>query len=128
MGALGLCLVLLTAAADPSAPEASPPNPSAADPSEGLAAAVPPPPTPAAAEGPFLIDLGAKLESMVGTQLGGSFDQNTVTTNFVLEPGLLIQQRSPTGKLTLSYVPWLLYTPTDPHNVLVFHRVIVEAQ
>jgi hypothetical protein len=113
MGALGLCLVLLTAAADSS---------------EGLGAPPPPASTTAVAQEQFTFDLGAKLESMLGTQLVGSFTQNTVTTNFVLEPGVFFQQRSRTGQLTISYVPWLLYTPSDSDQALVFHRILVESQ
>jgi hypothetical protein len=119
MEAIGLCLVLLTAAADPS---------------NGLAGE-PPPAT--IAEQQLLINVGAKVESLVGTQLVGSFDPTSVTGNFVLEPGILIQERSRTGQVTLSYVPWLLYAPYAPGSIwggkipgqkLIFNRVLVEAQ
>ena len=112
MGALGLCLVLLTAAADSSEGLGGPPVASST----------------AIAEEQLTFNLGAKLESMLGTQLVGSFTQNTVTSNFVLEPGVLLQERTRSGQLTLSYSPWLLYTPTDSDTALVFHRILVEAQ
>ncbi|MGO9831066.1 MAG: hypothetical protein ACLPJH_13085 [Myxococcaceae bacterium] len=109
MGALGLCLVLLTLGADPS---------------EDLEGAAP----KGQAEEQFLINVGAKLESLLGTELIGSVDQYSVTENFVLEPGIFIQQRSHTGQVTVSYVPWLLYTPSAPDQKLLFNRVLVEVE
>jgi hypothetical protein len=75
------------------------------------------------------INLGAKLEGLVGTQLVGPFVGNVVTTNFVLEPEIQVQELSRTGKLTLSYLPWLLYAPAaPPPNKLLFNRIVVEAE
>ncbi len=109
MGALGLCLVLLTLGADPS---------------EDLEGAAP----KAAEEEQFVLNFGAKLEALYGTELIGSVDQYSVTSNFVLEPAILVQQRSHTGQVTIVYVPWLLYTPAVPDQKLLFNRVLVEVE
>ncbi len=116
MGALGLCLVLLTAGADPGAG----PKPGATEEETGAPKA----PT----EERYTFNLGAKLESLVGTELQGSFNQTEVTSNFILEPGVLFRERSGTGQVTLSYVPWLLYTPADPGQTLFFNRLLVDVQ
>ena len=109
MGALGLCLVLLTLGADAS--------------EDAEAAGVKP-----VAEEQFTVNLGAKLEALLGTELIGTVDQYTVTSNFVLEPGVLIQEKSHTGQVTISYVPWLLYTPAEPTQKLLFNRFLVDVQ
>ncbi len=116
MGALGLCLVLLTAGADTGA------GPAPTSKEEEIAA----PKLPV--EERYTFNLGAKLESLVGTELQGSTSQYQVTSNFILEPGVLFRERSSTGQVTLSYVPWLLYTPVAPNQTLFFNRLLVDAQ
>jgi len=120
MGALGLCLVLLSAGAGDTAQA---PAPGEAPPEEE-AVAVPKAP----AEERFTFNIGAKLESLVGTELQGSFTQSQVTSNFILEPGALIRERSNTGQVTISYIPWLLYAPADPNQRLFFNRLLVVAE
>ena len=68
------------------------------------------------------VDVGAKEESQLGTQLVGSPVAGAVSTNFVLEPGIVIEERSRTGDLLLAYDPWLLYSPSVPDQVLALHR------
>jgi hypothetical protein len=108
MGALGLCLVLVAAAADGPV----------------LAGDAPP---AVVAEQQLSVDVGVKMEALVGTELVGSFTPDSITKNYVAEPGILIKERSRTGEVTLSYVPWILYTPSDKGQWLVFNRVLVEA-
>jgi hypothetical protein len=72
------------------------------------------------------VDVGAKVETQVGTSLAGVAPAGTVSGNLQLEPGILIQERSATGVLTLSYIPWLLASTTTS-KVLVLNRFRAEA-
>jgi hypothetical protein len=67
-------------------------------------------------------DVGAKEESQLGTELVGSPIAGAISTNFVLEPAVVLEERSRTGEFLLAYDPWLLYSPSVPDQILALHR------
>jgi hypothetical protein len=80
---------------------------------------------PAPADQQLSVDLIATLQSQVGTDVG-NFGSG-VGTDLQLEPGVIIREQSHTSSLTLAYIPWLLYTPSQPDDVLVLQRIRVDA-
>src|SRR5450631_2216562 len=103
MSPAGLCLVILGAVAG-----ASPPSPE-----------------------PWNLDLEAKLESLVGTNLAVGVPAGSVSALFDLTPAAELVGRWQTGNLALRYAP-LLYIfvprgPGYPSDVLVLNRVTYEA-
>jgi len=87
------------------------------------------PPSPPVA---LNVDLGAKLETVVGTNISGGSPAGEVSAILSLAPGVVVEERSQTGGLKLTYVP-LLYTTalgagTGPTKLLVLQRFGFEAQ
>ena len=77
------------------------------------------------------VDLGARLETLVGTNISGGSPAGAVSAILSLAPGVVLDERSRTGGLKLTYVP-LLYTTdlggTLPTKLLVLQRLGFEAQ
>jgi hypothetical protein len=80
-----------------------------------------------APEGELLtVDFVARLQGQVGTDVG--VFSSEVGTDIQLEPGVIVRERSRTSVVTIAYVPWLLYTPLEPNQVLVLHRFRAEVE
>jgi len=81
---------------------------------------------PAVETGPKLeklnVDVGAKEESQLGTELVGSPIAGAISTNFLLEPAIVLEERARTSDFLLAYDPWLLYSPSVPDQILTLHR------
>ncbi|HMK72181.1 MAG TPA: hypothetical protein VK454_02515 [Myxococcaceae bacterium] len=76
------------------------------------------------------LDLGAALETVVGTNISPGSAPGEVAAMISLAPGVVVQERSATGELRLSYIP-LLYTTAlggnVPKKLLVLQRIGFEA-
>ncbi len=92
----------------------------------GAVAGEPPPPPET-----WNLDLEAKLESLVGTNISVGAPVNSVSALFSLTPGADLVDRWQTGNFSLRYAPLLyLFVPSGqgyPSNVLVLNRVSYEA-
>jgi hypothetical protein len=77
------------------------------------------------------LDLEAKLESLVGTNISVGAPVNSVSALLGLTPGADLVDRWQTGNFSLRYAPLLyLFVPSGegyPSNVLVLNRVSYEA-
>ncbi len=92
----------------------------------GAVAGEPPPPPET-----WNLDLEAKLESLVGTNISVGAPVNSVSALFSLTPGANLVDRWETGNFSLRYAPLLyLFVPSGqgyPSSVLVLNRVSYEA-
>jgi hypothetical protein len=75
------------------------------------------------------IDVGAKAETTVGTNLAGGAPADAVAAVFSIAPAVVVEEKMHTGALKLVYAP-LLYTtavaPGSPARLLVLNRFRVE--
>lgn len=66
------------------------------------------------------IEAVARLQGLVGTNVG--VYSATAGTAVQLEPGVIVRESNKNALLTLEYIPWLLYTPLEPNQLLVLNR------